>query len=111
VKGRGRHERLDDGGVAEYFMTGRSIPDRWTISNIALTLAIVGGLVLCYFLAIPFLPAIVWSVTLGVLFSPLDTRGTKVGGFAKHAERPAVAEDVADGGTKGRRISPPKKVS
>uniref|UniRef100_UPI0025C12FA8 AI-2E family transporter n=1 Tax=Bradyrhizobium sp. TaxID=376 RepID=UPI0025C12FA8 len=55
-------------------MTGSSMPDRWTISNIVLTLAVVGGLILCYFLAIPFLPAIIWSVTLGVLFSPLDAR-------------------------------------
>ena len=55
-------------------MTGSSLPDRWTISNVVLTLAVVVGLVLCYFLAIPFLPAIVWSVTLGVLFVALDTR-------------------------------------
>jgi predicted PurR-regulated permease PerM len=65
---------LDDGGVSECFMTGSSIPDRWTISNTVLTLAVVVGLILCYFLAIPFLPAIVWSVTLGVLFVPLDAR-------------------------------------
>jgi predicted PurR-regulated permease PerM len=55
-------------------MTGHSIPDRGTISNGILTLALVGGLILCYLLAIPFLPAIVWSITLGVLFAPLDTR-------------------------------------
>ena len=55
-------------------MTGSSLPDRWTISNVVLTLAVVVGLVLCYFLAIPFLPAIVWSVTLGVLFVALDAR-------------------------------------
>ncbi len=55
-------------------MTGSSISDRWTISNVALTLAVIGGLILCYLLTIPFLPAIVWAVTLGVLFSPLDTR-------------------------------------
>ena len=55
-------------------MTSRSISDLWTISNVILTLAVVGGLILCYFLAIPFLPAIVWSVTLGVLFAPLDAR-------------------------------------
>ena len=55
-------------------MTESSVPDRRTISNVALTLAVVGGLILSYFLAIPFLPAIVWSVTLGVLFAPLDVR-------------------------------------
>jgi hypothetical protein len=54
VKGRGRHERLDDGSVAEYLMTGSSLPDRWTISNVVLTSAVVVGPVLCYFLAIPF---------------------------------------------------------
>jgi predicted PurR-regulated permease PerM len=73
-EGRGRNERLDDGGVSECFMTGSSIPDRWTISNVVLTLALIIGLILCYFLAIPFLPAIVWSVTLGILFVPLDAR-------------------------------------
>jgi predicted PurR-regulated permease PerM len=55
-------------------MTGSSVPHRMTTSNIVLTLAIVVGLVFCYFLAIPFLPAIVWSVTLGVLFASLDAR-------------------------------------
>jgi predicted PurR-regulated permease PerM len=55
-------------------MTESSVPDRRTISNVVLTLAVVGGLILCYLLAIPFLPAIVWSVTLGVLFAPLDAR-------------------------------------
>ena len=49
-------------------MTENSVPDRRTISNVVLTLAVVGGLILSYFLAIPFLPAIVWSVT------PLDAR-------------------------------------
>jgi len=55
-------------------MTGSSIPDRRTISNVALALALLAGLILCYFLAIPFLPAIVWSITLGVLFVPLNAR-------------------------------------
>ena len=55
-------------------MTESSVSDRRTISNVVLTLAVVGGLILSYFLAIPFLPAIVWSVTLGVLFAPLDAR-------------------------------------
>jgi predicted PurR-regulated permease PerM len=53
--------------------------DRQTISNIGLTLGLVLGAVLCYLLAVPFLPAIVWSVTLAVLFSPLDARiGTRI---------------------------------
>lgn len=40
----------------------------------ALTVALVLGLVLCYLIALPFLPAIVWSVTLAVLFSRLERR-------------------------------------
>jgi predicted PurR-regulated permease PerM len=32
------------------------------------------GLYLCYRLALPFLPAIVWALTLAVLFSPLQRR-------------------------------------
>jgi predicted PurR-regulated permease PerM len=67
---------LDErGGVgSECAMTGTHIQDRWTIPGIVLMLAVIGGLVLCYYLAIPFLAAIVWSVTLGVLFAPLDAR-------------------------------------
>jgi predicted PurR-regulated permease PerM len=67
---------LDGGGglAPDDAMTSRSVANLWTISNVVLTLAVVGGLILCYFLAIPFLPAIVWSVTLGVLFAPLDAR-------------------------------------
>jgi predicted PurR-regulated permease PerM len=47
---------------------------RQAISNIALTLGLVLGAVLCYLLAFPFLAAIVWSVTLAILFAPLDAR-------------------------------------
>lgn len=72
-------------------MTGSSLPDRWTISNIALTLAVVGGLILCCFLAIPFLPAIVWSVTLAVLFSPLEARIRRSIGAASFASAATVA--------------------
>ncbi len=31
------------------------------------------GFFLCYLMAVPFVPAIVWSTTLAVLFAPLDT--------------------------------------
>ena len=55
-------------------MTEGYMPNPKTISNMALTLTVIFGLILCYFLAIPFLPAIVWSVTLGVLFTPLDAK-------------------------------------
>jgi predicted PurR-regulated permease PerM len=52
---------------------------RQAISNIALALGLVLGAVLCYLLAVPFLAAIVWSVTLAILFSPLDARiGKKI---------------------------------
>lgn len=37
------------------------------------------GLILCYFLALPFLPAIVGSFTLAILFSPLDMKLRKAG--------------------------------
>lgn len=47
---------------------------RQAVSNIVLTSSLGLGAVLCYLLAIPFLAAIVWSVTLAVLFSPLDAR-------------------------------------
>jgi predicted PurR-regulated permease PerM len=39
---------------------------------IALTGAVLLGLVLCYFIALPFLPALVWSLTLAVLSAPLE---------------------------------------
>src|SRR3954462_8449234 len=55
-------------------MSRRSLPDRRTISNVIMTLAVIVGLTLCYFLAVPFLAAIVWSLPLGVLFAPLDKR-------------------------------------
>ncbi len=55
-------------------MTERLLPRRWTVSTIVLTCGVVLGLVLCYLLAIPFILAIVGSVTLAVLFTPLDTR-------------------------------------
>ena len=47
---------------------------RRTISTVILMCGIVLGLFLCYLLAIPFIPAIVGSVTLAVLFAPLDTK-------------------------------------
>ena len=41
-------------------------------STILLTAAVGAGVLLCYLIALPFLPAIVWSVTLAILFAPLD---------------------------------------
>lgn len=47
---------------------------RPSISNVLLASGILLGLVLCYFIALPFLPALVWSFTLAVLFVPLDAK-------------------------------------
>ena len=47
---------------------------RQRFSTILLTAAVGMGALLCYLIAVPFLPAIVWSFTLAVLFAPLDTR-------------------------------------
>ena len=55
-------------------------PGRQTISTVILTCGVVLGLVLCYFVAIPFVPAIVGSFTLSVIFVPLDTRIRKTVG-------------------------------
>lgn len=44
----------------------------FNVSRLVLTLAIMLGAALCALIAWPFLPAIVWSVTLAVLFAPLD---------------------------------------
>ena len=55
-------------------------PRRQTISTVILTCGVVLGLVLCYFVAIPFVPAIVGSFTLSVIFVPLDKRIRKTVG-------------------------------
>jgi predicted PurR-regulated permease PerM len=47
---------------------------RPSFSNVLLAAGILLGLVLCYFIALPFLPALVWSFTLAVLFVPLDAK-------------------------------------
>ena len=52
------------------------------------------GLVLCYLLAIPFIPALVGGFTLAVLFAPLDThmrRAVKVDGIAAALTSATVA--------------------
>jgi len=46
------------------------LPQRYTM--IALTGALILGLVLCYYVALPFIPALVWSLTLAVLFAPVE---------------------------------------
>lgn len=47
---------------------------RPSVSNVLLAAGIFLGLVLCYFIALPFLPALVWSFTLAVMFVPLDAK-------------------------------------
>lgn len=46
------------------------LPQRY--SMIALTVALILGLILCYFITLPFIPSLVWSLTLVVLFAPLE---------------------------------------
>ncbi|AMO72090.1 AI-2E family transporter [Sphingorhabdus sp. M41] len=47
---------------------------RPTTSTIILIAGVIVALVVCYFIAAPFVPAIVWSVTLTLLFMPLQVR-------------------------------------
>ncbi|WP_417622003.1 AI-2E family transporter [Parasphingorhabdus sp.] len=47
---------------------------RPTASTVILIAGVFAGLIVCYFIAAPFLPAIVWSVTLALLFMPLQVR-------------------------------------
>lgn len=46
------------------------LPQRY--SMIALTGALILGLVLCYHVTLPFIPALVWALTLAVLFTPME---------------------------------------
>tara|TARA_R110000824_G_scaffold31702_2_gene102910 strand:+ start:1992 stop:3101 length:1110 start_codon:yes stop_codon:yes gene_type:complete len=61
-------------------MTGAEKPGsggsgfRPTASTVILIAGVTVGLVLCYIIAAPFVPAIVWSVTLALLFTPLQVR-------------------------------------
>lgn len=40
---------------------------------IMVTAALIFGLVLCSFIALPFIPALVWALTLSVLFAPVES--------------------------------------
>jgi len=55
---------------------------RQKFSTGLLTIAVAFGLFLCYLIVSPFLPALVWSFTLAVLFAPLDARIRKA--FRSH---------------------------
>lgn len=58
---------------AENTGSGRS-GFRPTASTVILIAGVTAGLIICYFIAAPFVPAIVWSVTLALLFTPLQVR-------------------------------------
>lgn len=60
-----------------------------TVSKVILAVGVVGGLVLCYLLAVPFIPAIVWSATLALLFIPLQVRLEKIIGW------PSIAASIS----------------
>lgn len=53
-------------------MTIHHSPLEHRYSMFALTFAVIIGLVLSYLVALPFLPALVWSLTLAVLFAPVE---------------------------------------
>lgn len=46
------------------------LPQRYAM--VVLTAVLILGLMLCYFIALPFVPALVWSMTLAVLFAPVE---------------------------------------
>ena len=48
--------------------------DRRTLASLALIAAVIGGLYLGFLMAVPFLPAIVWSFVLAALIRPLHRR-------------------------------------
>lgn len=54
-------------------MTEAPSPRLRTISTLVLACGVGFGLLLCYLLAIPFIPALVGAFTLSVLFAPLDS--------------------------------------
>jgi predicted PurR-regulated permease PerM len=55
----------------ENSVSGRFRP---TASTVILIASVTAVLILCYFIAAPFVPAIVWSITLALLFTPLQVR-------------------------------------
>ncbi len=44
----------------------------------AILVALAVGLVVCYFLAVPFLPALTWALVLTVMFQPLHVGSKNV---------------------------------
>ena len=59
-------------------MSNDDFPHRLSFSTVMLSAVVVAAAILCAFIVTPFLPAIVWSFTLAILFAPLDTWMRKV---------------------------------
>ncbi len=55
-------------------MIEKQVKGRQIVTHVLLAAGIFLGLILSYFIALPFLPALVWSFTLAVLFAPLDAK-------------------------------------
>lgn len=53
-------------------MTSQHSPVPQRYSMVALTAALILGLILCYFITLPFIPALVWALTLAVLLAPVE---------------------------------------
>lgn len=60
-----------------------------TVSKAIITAGVVVGLFLCYLLAVPFIPAMIWSATLALLFIPLQIRLENIIG------RPSIAAGIS----------------
>lgn len=59
-------------------MFNDDFPHRFNFSTVMLSAVVGAAAILCAFIVTPFLPAIVWSFTLAILFAPLDTWMRKV---------------------------------
>ena len=54
-------------------MSNDDFPHRYSFSTLMLSAVVGAAAILSAFIVTPFLPAIVWSFTLAILFAPLDT--------------------------------------
>lgn len=53
-------------------MSGKHQPLPPLLSLVAIGILVLLGIVLCYLITAPFIPALVWSFTLAVLFAPVE---------------------------------------
>nr|AAQ87137.1 Hypothetical protein RNGR00112 [Sinorhizobium fredii NGR234] len=60
-------------------------------SELVILVAIAAGIVVCYLLAVPFLPALTWALVLAIMFHPLHRRIAKDLPFPDIAAAAAVA--------------------